>query len=125
MENGRKHIVLRFVCDIPGKEKHMDIPEWLYEKSGHAGTWYDMELGKGFAPDYNNEQIIQHYIKAIEALGGHLGQDDLISYIELGSLGHWGEWHVNFSAGIRVFPWKQYERNMWNHGSKLFRMPCF
>lgn len=29
-----KHIVLRFVCDIPGKEKHMDIPEWLYEKSG-------------------------------------------------------------------------------------------
>ena len=63
-----KHIVLRFVCDIPGKEKHMDIPEWLYEKSGHAGTWYDMELGKGFAPDYNNEQIIQHYIKAIKKL---------------------------------------------------------
>lgn len=99
-----KHIVLRFVCDIPGKEKHMDIPEWLYEKSGHAGTWYDMELGKGFAPDYNNEQIIQHYTKAIEALGGHLGQDDLISYIELGSLGHWGEWHVNFSAGIQRLP---------------------
>lgn len=22
-----------------------------------------------------------------------------------------------------VFPWKQYERNMWNHGSKLFRNP--
>ena len=63
-----------------------------------------MELGKGFAPDYNNEQIIQHYIKAIEALGGHLGQDDLISYIELGSLGHWGEWHVNFSAGIQRLP---------------------
>ena len=22
-----KHIVLRFVCDVPGAEKHMDIPE--------------------------------------------------------------------------------------------------
>lgn len=120
-----KHIVLRFVCDIPGKEKHMDIPEWLYEKSGHAGTWYDMELGKGFAPDYNNEQIIQHYIKAIEALGGHLGQDDLISYIELGSLGHWENGMLISVREYSVFPWKQYERNMWNHGSKLFRMPCF
>ena len=32
-----KHMVLRFVCDIPGNSRHMDIPEWLYEKTGHAG----------------------------------------------------------------------------------------
>lgn len=111
-----KHIVLRFVCDVPGKEKHMDIPEWLYEKMNHAGTWYDVEFGKGFAPDYNNEEMIQYHAKAVEALGEHLGKDGLISYIELGSLGHWGEWHVNYSAGIQrlpnedvreeyVFPW--------------------
>ena len=36
----------------------MDIPEWLYEKSGEAGRWYDGEDGKGFAPDYNNPTII-------------------------------------------------------------------
>ena len=30
-----KHIVLRFVCDVPGQEKHMDIPELLYEKIDH------------------------------------------------------------------------------------------
>ena len=41
-----KHIVLRFVCDVPGKEKHMDIPKWLYEKTDHAGTWYDVEFGR-------------------------------------------------------------------------------
>ena len=46
-----KHLVLRFVCDIPGEEKHMDIPQWLYDKTDHAGTWYDMEYGKGYAPD--------------------------------------------------------------------------
>lgn len=99
-----KHLVLRFVCDIPGTEKHMDIPEWLYEKMDHAGSWYDTSLGKGFAPDYNNEQMIQYHAKAVEALGEHLGQDGLISYIELGSLGHWGEWHVNYSAGIQRLP---------------------
>ena len=99
-----KHIVSRFVCDVPGQEKHMDIPEWLYEKIGHEGTWYDVEFGKGFAPDYNNEEMIRYHAKAVEALGEHLGKDGLISYIELGSLGHWGEWHVNYSAGIQRLP---------------------
>ena len=99
-----KHIVLRFVCDVPGQEKHMDIPEWLYGKIDHEGTWYDVEFGKGFAPDYNNEEMIRYHAKAVEALGEHLGKDGLISYIELGSLGHWGEWHVNYSAGIQRLP---------------------
>ena len=99
-----KHIVLRFVCDVPGKEKHMDIPKWLYEKTDHAGTWYDVEFGKGFAPDYNNEQMIYYHDRAVKALGEHLGGHGLISYIELGSLGHWGEWHVNYSEGIQRIP---------------------
>lgn len=99
-----KHLVLRFVCDIPGEESHMDIPEWLYKKSGEAGKWYDGEYGKGFAPDYNNPMIISCHKQAVKALGEHFGRDGLISYIELGSLGHWGEWHVNYSEGIRRIP---------------------
>ena len=99
-----KHLVLRFVCDIPGDEEHMDIPEWLYEKSGKAGKWYDGEYGKGFAPDYNNPTIISCHKKVVRAIGEHFGQDGLISYVELGSLGHWGEWHVNYSEGIQRIP---------------------
>ena len=113
-----KHLVLRFVCDIPSDEEHMDIPEWLYEKSGKAGKWYDGEYGKGFAPDYNNPTIISCHEQAVKALGEHFGQDGLISYVELGSLGHWGEWHVNYSEGIQripreavrdkyIFPWTE------------------
>ena len=99
-----KHLVFRFVCDIPGEEAHMDIPEWLYEKSGKAGKWYDGEYGKGFAPDYNNPTIISCHEQAVKALGEPFGQDGLISYVELGSLGHWGEWHVNYSEGIQRIP---------------------
>lgn len=99
-----KHLVLRFVCDIPSDEEHMDIPEWLYEKSGEAGKWYDGEYGKGFAPDYNSPTIISCHKKAVRAIGEHFGQDGLISYVELGSLGHWGEWHVNYSEGIQRIP---------------------
>lgn len=99
-----KHLVLRFVCDIPGNTEHMDIPEWLYGKSGKAGKWYDGEYGKGFAPDYENSTIISCHEQAVKALGARFGQDGLISYIELGSLGHWGEWHVNYGEGIQRIP---------------------
>ena len=99
-----KHVILRFVCDVPGDRKHMDIPEWLYEKSGKAGKWYDCAYGKGFAPDYRNQVIISCHERAVRALGEHLGQDGLVSYIELGSLGHWGEWHVSYSIGIPRLP---------------------
>lgn len=53
-----KHIVLRFVCDVPGAEKHMDIPEWLYKKTDQAGTWYDVEFGKGFSPIITRNNLL-------------------------------------------------------------------
>ena len=107
-----KHLILRFVCDIPGDEKHMDIPQWLYEKTGEDGTWYNGEYGKGYSPDYNNKILMEAHEKAIRALGEHFGKDGLISYIELGSLGHWGEWHVNYKEGITRIP-KETVRNQY------------
>lgn len=99
-----KHLILRFVCDLPGDARHMDIPEWLYEKTDGAGTWYDGAYGKGFAPDYNNEELIASHAKAVQALGERFGGDALVAYVELGSLGHWGEWHVNYEEGIQRMP---------------------
>lgn len=98
-----KHLILRFVCDIPGDETHQDIPDWLYEETGD-GDWYDMEYGKGYSPDYGNAAFIRYHKKAVEAMGDRWGKDSLISYIQLGSLGHWGEWHVNYSRGITRLP---------------------
>lgn len=99
-----KHVVFRFVCDKPGDEPHRDIPDWLYDKIDGDGTEYDMQYGKGFAPNYENPVFIEYHAKAIKALGEHFGQDNFFSYIELGSLGHWGEWHVNYEAGIQRLP---------------------
>ena len=98
-----KNVVFRFYCDNPSEEKHMDIPDWLYEKTGD-GTFYDTEYGKGYSPDYNNKVLIECHRRAIEALGKEYGQDHFFCFIELGSLGHWGEWHVNFDAGIARIP---------------------
>lgn len=97
-----KHAVLRFICDLPGKETHMDIPQWLYDLTGD-GDFYDISYGKGYSPDYSNEVFIFYHQKAIAALGGYFS-DGFVSYVQLGSLGHWGEWHVLYSAGIKRLP---------------------
>ena len=92
-----KHAVLRFIADYPGEEKHMDIPEWLYQKTGD-GTFYSTEYGQGYAPDYSNRYLKERHKKAIEALAAYCNRDSFVAYVELGSLGHWGEWHTNWTA---------------------------
>lgn len=98
-----KKVVFRFICDSPSQEEHMDIPDWLYEKTGD-GTFYDMDYGKGYSPDFGNGTFISYHERAVRALGEEYGQDSFFCYIELGSVGHWGEWHVKYDAGIPRIP---------------------
>lgn len=98
-----KNLVLRFVCDLPNDEDHMDIPQWLYDKTGD-GEFYDMEYGKGYCPDYNNKVFIEEHGKVIAEIGRHFEGDGFLAYVELGSLGHWGEWHTYYPAGVPRMP---------------------
>ena len=97
------HLVLRFVCDVPGKEPHLDIPDWLYAQTGD-GSWYDTEYGKGYSPDYANETFRAAHHRVLDALAAFLGTDGFVSYVELGSLGHWGEWHIKSGEGLVPMP---------------------
>lgn len=98
------HLILRVVADEPGDERHMDIPQWLYEAMGGAGTWYDNDYGKGFSPDYESPVFQAAHARLLRALGQRYDGDPRVAYVELGSLGHWGEWHVNTDAGLPAFP---------------------
>ena len=89
-----KHLILRFVMDQPGSKSHRDIPDWLYVKTGKDGQAYKTSYGRGYSPNYENPVLIDAHEKAIAALGERYGQDPFVAYVELGSLGHWGEWHV-------------------------------
>ena len=101
-EEGRQ-VVFRFVCDEPREEPHMDIPEWLYQLTGD-GEMYDINYGRGYSPNYENEIFVSEHAEAIAALGEAFGQDNFFVYVELGSLGHWGEWHVDYEAGLNPMP---------------------
>lgn len=97
-------LILRLVCDTPTGERHMDIPRWLYDAMDGAGTWYDGEYGQGFSPDYENEVFREAHRALIAALEQRYADDPQLAFVELGSLGHWGEWHLDTGAGIPPFP---------------------
>jgi hypothetical protein len=99
------NLILRVVLDYPGDSKHMDIPDWLYESIDRQGTWYDIEYGQGFSPDYSHPVLIRKHEQLIRALAERYDDDPLIAYIQLGSLGHWGEWHTRDEEPGRIeFP---------------------
>lgn len=98
-----KHGVLRFVCDDPDEAGTVDIPDWLLEATGD-GTYYTGENGSGYSPNYENEYFIARHRAAVEALADYFNQDSFLAYVELGSLGHWGEWHASDSGGASLMP---------------------
>jgi len=93
------HLVLRFACDVPGQETHLDIPDWLYAQT-RDGSWYDTDYGKGYSPNYANALFRAAHHRVLCALAEFLGRDGFVSYVELGSLGHWGEWHIKSEDGL-------------------------
>lgn len=98
-------LVIRVVLDYPRKERHMDIPDWLYTEIGGDGTWYKTDYGQGFSPNYANSILISHHEKLIAALAKRYENDPLIAFIQLGSIGHWGEWHTRNDEQAQIpFP---------------------
>ena len=97
------HLVLRFVCDDPGNTQHLDIPDWLYAQTGN-GSWYTTSYGSGYSPDYADPVFRAAHRRVLLALGQWLGNDGFVSYVELGSLGHWGEWHIKENEGLVPMP---------------------
>ncbi|WP_187434541.1 DUF4832 domain-containing protein [Paenibacillus methanolicus] len=87
-------INLRIVLDYPSDVSHMDIPDWLYEEIDEAGVWYDDEYGQGFSPDYANTILIRYHERLIAEVARRYNADPLIAFVQLGSIGHWGEWHT-------------------------------
>ena len=98
-----RQVVFRFLCDEPKEEDHMDIPQWLYDLT-KDGTHYDTSYGKGYSPNYANAVFMDRHNDAVSALGDVFGDDDFFCYVEVGSLGHWGEWYVNKDENVPALP---------------------
>ena len=63
-----------------------------------------MAVGKGYSPNYANVVFRAAHHRVLYALAEFLGTDGFVSYVELGSLGHWGEWHIKSEDGLVPMP---------------------
>jgi hypothetical protein len=98
-------VILRFVLDYGTNQKHMDIPDWLYQEINGDGTWYDEDVGKGFSPNYDNPKLIAAHQRVMQKLGERYDHDPRVAFLALGSLGHWGEWHTYSDEKVNIpFP---------------------
>ncbi len=115
-------MVLRFVMDNPNLVdgnpdiERMDIPQWLYDELKEenaegegAGTFYKgqsiLEVlgGCGFSPNYKSPLLLQYHADVIKALAERYDDPSVTAYVEVGSLGHWAEFHT-WPTGTGEFP---------------------
>ncbi|WP_020620926.1 DUF4832 domain-containing protein [Paenibacillus daejeonensis] len=99
-------IVFRLLLDNPTGTPHRDIPDWLYNEmtaqGGSAGTAYQDQTGgmgtgnnTGFSPNYSSPILIARHKVLLDAIAArYYTQDAPIAFVQIGSLGHWGEFHT-------------------------------
>lgn len=87
-----RHIVMRVWVDYPNSASGM--PDWLLAKGVKMTPYNDPGIGSGQSPDYNNPDMIRSLERLIAAMGKRYDHDPRVAFIELGLLGHWGEWHT-------------------------------
>jgi hypothetical protein len=87
-----KLVGFRVAAEIPGSDQN-DIPQWLIDE-GVAMRPYSIDGHDGLAPDWDDPKFLAAHHDFILALGAHYDSDDRIAWIDIGSYGFWGEWHV-------------------------------
>jgi Domain of unknown function (DUF4832)/Beta-galactosidase len=73
----------------------LNVPQWLIDK-GLKGQYYSSDLSGGFQPDYTDTLFIQHQSRLIRALAERYDGHPDIAFVDIGTVGSWGEWN---SAG--------------------------
>jgi hypothetical protein len=85
-----RHIVFRVYLDYPGTPA--GIPDWV--AADGLKTRHYTDYGGGNSPDYDNPNLVAGLVKLIAALGKRYDHNSRVAFVELGTLGFWGEWHT-------------------------------
>jgi hypothetical protein len=82
--------IFRIYLTYPGKTKKPTdaVPDFLI----NGGLAFNSFSG-GVSPDWEDSNLIKAMTQLIEAMGKRYDADPRIANINIGFLGHWGEWH--------------------------------
>ncbi|MEO2005838.1 MAG: hypothetical protein ABGY41_17280, partial [Candidatus Poribacteria bacterium] len=88
-----RRVGFRFKVADPWSGDPVDIPQWLVER-GVALRDYEIDGGTGKAPDWDDTAFLDEHDRVIGALGERYNDDPRVAWIDVGTYGIWGEWHV-------------------------------
>jgi hypothetical protein len=92
---------LGFRVMTAGTSEYFASPQWLKDK-GCRGVEYSYEgRGKFWAPDLEDPVVKEAHTRLLRELGKRFDGHPDLDYIDIGSVGLWGEWHM---SGTQVIP---------------------
>jgi len=94
-----RRVGFRIAAAIPGQAGHIDIPQWLVD-DGIRMRSYEIDNAYGLAPDWNDPNFLQAHHEFTTALGARYDSDPRVAWIDIGSYGFWGEWHVYLNDSL-------------------------
>ncbi|MDZ7401793.1 MAG: DUF4832 domain-containing protein [candidate division KSB1 bacterium] len=87
-----KRVGFRIAAAIPGSGQ-IHTPQWLIDQ-GVRMRPYSIDGHEGLAPDWDDPKFLAAHHDFIMALGARYDRDPRVAWIDIGSYGFWGEWHV-------------------------------
>ncbi len=87
-----KRVGFRIAAAIPGSGE-IHTPQWLIDQ-GVKMRRYSIDGHSGLAPDWDDPKFLAAHHNFIMALGARYDKDPRVAWIDIGSYGFWGEWHV-------------------------------
>jgi hypothetical protein len=87
-ENGQK-LNFRVMC----QNGVMRVPQWV-RKAGARGEPYKDDR-KNWQPHYGDPVFLEKHANLIAALGRRYDGHPDVAFVDIGSVGRWGEWHTS------------------------------
>ncbi|EKE37812.1 hypothetical protein ENUP19_0368G0011 [Entamoeba nuttalli] len=84
--------VIRLVLDSPSESSF--VPTYIQNKIEMYD--YNGASGAGKSPNYNDEYLLTQLEYLFKELGKKFDGDPRIGFWQLGTYGHWGEWHTTY-----------------------------
>jgi hypothetical protein len=97
LQTGRR-VGFRVSAAIPGSGKN-DTPQWLID-AGVRMRPYSIDGHQGLAPDWDDTKFLEAHHNFIMVLGTRYDKDPRVAWIDIGSYGFWGEWHVYLNDSL-------------------------
>ncbi|MBT5709804.1 DUF4832 domain-containing protein, partial [Candidatus Poribacteria bacterium] len=88
-----RRVGFRFKIADPWSGDAVDVPSWLVDQ-GVTLRDYEIDGGTGKAPDWDDATFLEEHDRVLAALGERYNGDPRVAWVDVGTYGIWGEWHV-------------------------------